>query len=513
MIKSSNKTPTVSGPNAAPAEEPLAYRAVRGGLWVVIGSYWSIGFGFVANVVLTRLLSPEIIGLAGLGGFFAQLLRVSPRLGLGYAFVRHKENSSDALGTYFATECIAILAGVALTMLAAPVLLYLGYTSPVVLLSIVFALSNATESIMGVGATLLEKELLFGRTSLIMSATATVSYLPAFWIAARGGGVWSLVAQSLSYNLLLVIAIWWTVRRRMPQIWHVRWRFSPTLARHFLSFGITIGLGNLAGMLVTNLDNFLVGTFVGVTALGFYDRAYRTAQWPSTLLSGLIARAAFNTYAKLQDDLVRLQKTVTMILWIISTLALPLALVIFITAPDLIVFLYQERWLPSAPFLRVLVLIAAVRPIWENAGALMVALGEPRLTALLCWVQVLVLVIAGLPMTIAWGATGTCLAVGLAFAVGVISLYRVAARRVPVKLETTLVIPALISVLVLLGYVLLNRLTPLNDLSLPFRLGVKSLYAPIAFFLLTLLVQPRATRERVAYVWRFIAPTLVSRHG
>lgn len=43
-------------------EEPLAFRVVRGGLFVAASSYFNILFGFLANLVLTRLLAPEHSG-------------------------------------------------------------------------------------------------------------------------------------------------------------------------------------------------------------------------------------------------------------------------------------------------------------------------------------------------------------------------------------------------------------------------------------------------------------------
>jgi O-antigen/teichoic acid export membrane protein len=363
------------------------------------------------------------------------------------------------------------------------------------------------ESVVSTGGTFLEKEMRFAPTSLIQSVVFPLSYLPAFWLAVQDRGVWALVAQNVTYNLLFVVGTWWTVRWRMPQLWQVRWQFDAGLARQFIRFGLTVGLMLLAGLLLTQLDNFMIGTFVGITVLGFYDRAYRTAQWPATLLSSLISRAAFYTYARLQGDLARLQKTVTMMLWIITTLALPLALVIFITAPDLIRLLYGDRWLPSTLFLRILVVYAVMRPLWENAGSLFIAIGKPVLTTRFTFIQALVLAVAGLPLTILWGALGTCVAVGMAFVTGLVLTYRQLAREIPVRVLQTLGWPAAIAAVVVFGYWVLNPLVGLNDFPLVVRVAVKSAYAIAGFFGLMVLSQPRATIERVAYIWRLARTT------
>lgn len=483
-------------------EQPLAYRAVRGGLWVALSSYWTIAFGFAANIALTRMLSPEAFGTFALAMFFAQLLRLEPKFGVGQAFGQYKETSGKAVGTYFALNVPIILGGLLLTVLAAPVLLQLGYDLPTVQVALVLAAAAVLESTGGLAGVMLDKELYFGPTSLWQSVAFPLSYVPAFWLAVRGGGAWSLAAQTLTYNALLMAGAWWMIRRRMPHVFRMRWRFDRSLAAHFLRFGVTVGAVALAAMLASQLDNFFIGTFVGLAILGYYDRAYRTAQWPATLLTNMVSRTAFYTYARLQDDLPRLRKTVAMVLWMIVLLAWPIALVVFVTAPDLIVLLYGERWLPSAVFLRILVLLSALKPVWDNATTLFAAIGKPRWGLAFMAAQVGVLAVAGLPLTLAFGGLGTCAAVGLAFAVGLLGAYLALRREMDFRPEAGFLIPVLVSLLVVVGYVALNRLTAINVLSVPARVGVKSLYALVAYFGLIFLLQPRATRERVRYVWR-----------
>jgi len=500
-MKGSESTLVSDQAYPAGAETPLAYRAVRGGLWVALSSYWTIGFGFIANIILTRLLSPEAFGTFALAMFFAQLLRLQPKLGLGYAFIQYKKTTGEALGTYFAMDIPITLSGLLLSLLAAPILLRLGYTSIVVQVSVVLALAAFLESIAGMGGMLLDKEMHFGQTSLIQSLAFPISYLPAFWLATHGGNVWSLVAQTITYNMFLLAGMWWIAHHQLPHIWQMRWLFSPSLACHFFRFGITVGITSLAALLVSQFDNFLVGTLIGLTALGFYDRAYRMSQWPALLLNAIISRAAFITYAKLQDDPARLQKTVAMVLWIIMVLALPLALVIFITAPDLLSLLYGDRWLPAALLLRLLMIASVAKPLWENAGTLLIAIGKPRSLAMFTFVQALILAAIGLPLTIFWQAPGTCVAVGLAYIIGVVLTHRALSREIARESGKMLLPSALASILTVLGYLALNRLSSLNDLGIALRLAIKSAYTLTAFFGFTFITQPDSTRERVRYVW------------
>ncbi len=66
------------------------------------------------------------------------------------------------------------------------------------------------------------------------------------------------------------------------------------------------------------MDALLIGTFVSTEALGFYDRAYRTAQWPSLLLTSFTGRVAFSGYARLQNEARRLRQLFDTTLWVVT---------------------------------------------------------------------------------------------------------------------------------------------------------------------------------------------------
>jgi O-antigen/teichoic acid export membrane protein len=482
-------------------ETPLAYRAVRGGLWVALSSYWTFGFGFVVNIILTRLLAPEAFGTFALAMFFAQLLRLQTKLGLNYAFGRYQEVSGESVGTYMLLDGAAALCGLILMALAAPILRLLGYNHWVVLAALVLSLAACMEGVASIAGTFLAKGLHFGTISLYQFIVFPLSYIPALWLATHGGGVWSLVSQTAIYSFLW-LGLWWVLRRREPGLWQEPWRFRPDLARHFLRFGATTGLWLMAGMLFSQLDSFLIGTFAGLTALGYYDRAYRMAQWPGLLFNAVLLHPAFYTYARLQDDRPRLEKTATMLTWAIGMVAVPLAIAVFVAAPEIIMLLYGERWLPSALFLQILIAFFVVRPHLENAGVLLNAMGQPARAATLLWAQVGVLGLAGLPLTLRWGALGTCGAVGLALALGMVLAYTYTHRETGMNPGASLWAPLLAGGVVLALYFPALRLVPLDSLIAFPRLAIKVGYAFCAFYALAFLLHPRGTWERVMYVWR-----------
>ena len=107
-------------PQPVPPEAPLAERIVRGGASVAVTSYFLFGFGFLSNLVLTRLLSPADFGVFVLGTFFFSLFNLRPKLGIDQAFGQHDVTDGVSSGTLAVMSISAGVASLLITVVAAP---------------------------------------------------------------------------------------------------------------------------------------------------------------------------------------------------------------------------------------------------------------------------------------------------------------------------------------------------------------------------------------------------------
>jgi lipopolysaccharide exporter len=490
------------------AEGPLAHRVVRGGIWVAASTHFNLGFGFLVNIFLARILTPEQFGLFALAQFFYALINLRYRLPVGHALAQRKEITGKLVGSHLVLDITlglltVVIAGAAIPLL--PVLLPANHqATEVAWVVLVLACVGVSDSITGTASVLLDKELRFGATGLLSSLVFGLSYLPTVWLAVHGGGYWSLVAQNATYSVLLLIGMWWIARRQLPRIWRLQWRFDRRVAVQLARFGAVVGLTLLAEMVVGQFDNFLVGTFVGLAMLGLYDRAYGIAQWPSQLVTAVINRAAFYAYTRLQDDRERLQKTVTMSIWLIAILALPLAVGIFAAAPDLVRLFYGVRWVQSALFVRFLVILTVIAPLSGDASLLFTAVGRPHLSVILTATQAVVLATAGIPLTMRFGAVGTCVTVGIMCLVGLGVAYHFRMGIVDLQIWRLVGLPTLSAVLALGGYLWVEHLVDLNALPLIARVLGKLVFVSSAYLAIMFVAQPREMVQRALYVWQLM---------
>jgi PST family polysaccharide transporter len=424
-------------------------------------------------------------------------------LGIDQAFAQYGETGGAASGTFAVLSIATGLASLAVTFIAVPILVALGYPQPVIVATLVLAGVGAMDAFMGIAWVHLDKALQFTRVSLVTALAFPVSYVPAFYLALHGGGYWALLAQTVAYSLLLLVGLWFTARRTLQALWQSRWSFSSLLARRFLRFGILVGLAAIFATIVYKFDNFLVGTFTSLETLGYYDRAYRIAQWSSILIGSVLTRTAFFAYSRLQNDPVRLTRTAQMSLWLVTMLALPIALALFVSADHLILVLFGDRWLPSAQLLRFLGAYSVLRPLLDDATSLFIAVGHPRRTTIVIISQAIALVVAGTPLTLQFGAVGTALGVGTAFAVGLTVTYYFVRRTLPqLSLRDAFMVPLAAVVVTVPLALSFSFFLQLQSLSTVVKLLLESgvtigLYLSVSFGL-----RPRLTLERSRYVWR-----------
>lgn len=502
----------------------VATRAVRATAFVLVSSYANMALGIVYGILIARILDPEHFGVFALAMFFFTLFDVRGKLGLEYAFVHRQPSTDELFATHCALQVAASLATLALTSIVALIVTQLNYPAATAPLMIALGGALIVEAIGISARAALEKELAFARSTIVVTSALFVSYVAALAFALAGFAYWALWAQVAVNALVGALGFWWAYRRmRRVRACHCEARsprrsnflskigdcfatarlamtFDRDLARWMLRYGAVMSVGAIATTLLLQFDNFLVGTFVGATALGFYALAYKVAQWPTGLVTHIVSRVSLPTYAKLQGDSARLGKAFEMSLWIILTVALPLALALFVAAPDFLLLLYGEKWLPSATLLRFLVGYAVLRPLLDDTGALFTAIGKPERITTVLVVQAITLIIVGTTLTLTFAAIGTAIAVGIAFVVGIALTYRFVAHTLPIDLPRVFAPPFVAALVSIVLYWLIARAFDLNVLPLIVRVAFKGALVVAFYGALVLALERGAFAARIAYI-------------
>ncbi len=480
---------------------PLARVVLRNTLWLSLGSYVLQFMGFSANLILTRLLPVETYGFFSMATFWSSQLSLRSKSGLSYAAIQRAGLDAELLGTYYGLDLALAALQFLLATFAGGVLLWLHYPTVVVVALLVLMAADSLSALVGPLNMALEKELQLSRLTLVGIVGYGLGYTVAIALAVARRDIWSLLAINSLVAISVVVGVYWVARWRIPQTLRNPWHFSRVLAKELLRHGLPTGLSLTAVLgFVSMFDNFLVGTFVGYQALGFYDRAFRTAFWPNILLTTVVGRIGFLTFARVRDDLPRLTHAVRLSLWVLVTLGVPMGLGLAFGAPEVIGVLYGPNWLQSAVYLRFIAIYALAGPFWGIGYWLAVALKDTRTSVLLTLSQAAVMLVVTAPLAWRFGVAGTLAGVGLTNAVALGLSIAYVFRKVPLSAREALLPPVVATAATVLALLLLMRAPGWPELPTVARMLAVAGVAVGAFWLVLLAVRPAEMLERVRYL-------------
>ncbi len=196
---------------------------------------------------------------------------------------------------------------------------------------------------------------------------------------------------------------------------------SRLLAQHLRDlFGFSAGtLGaSFLKYLERNVDNLLIGRFLGPTALGIYSLSYNLMLYPLTRVADPIRQVMFPAFSRMQAEPERIFS-----LWLrgtrlLAALIAPAMIGLIVVAPDFVPVVLGQQWTEAVPVIRVLAWVGLILVLESLNASILLARGRSGL--FFAWTLVslagaLTAFLIGLP----WELVG----VALAFAVSTTVLF------------------------------------------------------------------------------------------
>jgi len=388
----------------------LRERATRGVTWSLIERWGNQLLALAVFMVLSRQLGPEAFGLVSLAMVVVEFTRMFVDQGFSEAVVQRGELDQEHLDTAFWT---GIATGVLLAALCA------GFAEPIAgafdepRLAPVLRWLSLTFVIGGLSSTqraLLMRSLHFRQLAMRGLVAEIGAGVVAVFLALTGWGVWSLVGQSLAAGVIGVVTLW-SVSGWRPGF-AFRWRHFRELSL----FGSNIVGYKLLNVLNQRADSFVIGSFLGTVALGYYSVAYRIFHAISKILTSAMNAVAFPVFSRLQHEPERMRRAFYEATQLTSLVTFPAFLGLAAIAPDAIPFAFGEQWGPSVPVMRVLAGVGILQSLTHFNGSVIKAVGKPSWRLGIAVVQTSCTVVAML-LVVRQGITAVaiaCVAVGVA---------------------------------------------------------------------------------------------------
>jgi PST family polysaccharide transporter len=374
----------------------LRQKAIKGIIWSVIQSWGRQAISFIVFAALARLLDPEAFGLVALASVFLAFVQVFLDQGFVNAIIQREELHPEHLDTAFWTNLgIGAVLTVLGFFLGEPVSRLFGESqlTPIIqCLSLTFlfsALINVQEAIFRRN---LNFKALAVRELLAVSIGGCIGIISAL----SGLGVWSLVNQQLVSSLVQVFVLW------LASDWRPKLSFSIKHFKDLFFFGVNVIGINFLNFFNTRSDDLLIGYFLGSVALGYYSIAYRLLQVVTQLIIGVINGLAMPIFSRLQKEPEKLHHAFYKGIHFSSLIAFPVFLGLSVLAPELIVVLFGEKWIPSIPVMQILNLVGVLYAGFYFNSPMLMAIGKPNWQLGLTFIQAICNVTA-FAIAVRWG--------------------------------------------------------------------------------------------------------------
>ena len=389
----------------------LTQRTLAGLIWTAGGKGVYAILRLLVLFLLARLLSPADFGVVGAAMVVMGFSAIFSQLGMAPAVVqrpvlelRHEQ------AAFSASVGFGLLLGASLWLFAPEIagLFRIPAVQPVLR---TFAWSFPLAGLSVVAEALMQRELRFRWLATVEVVSFAVGYgVVGVTLGLLGFGVWALVAAEMTkvglYTTMLVVA--------RPQGFTLRPDRQAFTELMYYGSGFTIS--KVANYLAQQLDNVIVGRWLGATALGFYGRAYELMAAAPALLGEPVDKVLFPAMAARQHDLHSLASAYRRGVAMMALVTLPLSTILFALAPDAIKLLLGPKWVPVIVPFQILTLGMFLRTSYRISDVVARATGAVYRRA---WRQAVyaLCVIAGAWFGRQWGIAGVALGVLGALAV------------------------------------------------------------------------------------------------
>ena len=153
-----------------------------------------------------------------------------------------------------------------------------------------------------------------------------------------------------------------------------------------------------------NLDNFLIGRFVGAAQLGAYTLAYSVVIMPATRIATPIAHVFFPAFSRVNEP-ARIAAMWTRATRMVALLIVPSMLGLIAVAPEFVHVAFGEKWNAAIPVIQILASVGLIQGLFALNAPILQALDRTR-TLFRFTSGLSVLTVLGFAAGLPWGIEG-----------------------------------------------------------------------------------------------------------
>ena len=373
--------------------------SVKGAATNYVSQIIRFGLLFVYQILIARLLNPADFGLLAMTAPLFAFASLFTDFGFTQATIQRKDINQNQLSFIF--WCNVGLSVVAAILVASCAGLAASFYGEPRVTPIIFSLT-ITFIIAGLYAqhlALLNRRLEFQKLAVIDLSSFIVGAAVGLVSAVYGLSYWSLVLNQLAASVTTLLLAWF-FSGWMPGLFK-----NVKDNRDLIGVGANVTSFNLVNFFARNLDNILIGRYLGGVQLGVYDRAYKLLLLPLSQITGPIAKVALPALSRTVESPEKYKRAYMRMLEVVLLVTYPGVVFAMVNSELLIVSVLGARWSDVSPVFSILAIGALFAPISNSTGWLFLSQNrsrEMRNWGVISSVAFAISFVCGLP----WGIEG-----------------------------------------------------------------------------------------------------------
>ncbi len=353
--------------------------AIKGAIWTIASYGSSQIIRFASNLILTRLLLPELFGLVGLAYVFITGINLFSDIGLGPSIIQNKRGDDPQfLNTAWTMQVIrSLFIGICLVIITQPVASF--YDDPRLLWLIpVIGINSVVGGFKSTATASLERKMAVKKVVLFELGTQIVSTTVMIVWAWFDRSIWAIVAGGFTGAVVEVVWSHFLIPGKSN-----RFAWDKEAAKEIFSYGKWIFLSTALFFLCSQADRLILGKIFTLTMLGIYGIAFTLGDLPRQVIIAISGRVIFPSISMLAD--LPREELRAKILKNRKLILIPLAvgLAIFVTFGDqLILILYRKEYIAASWMMPILALGIWHTTLHNMMGSCLLAVGKSQYPAM-----------------------------------------------------------------------------------------------------------------------------------
>lgn len=337
--------------------ESLKSKSFSGSVWSLADNITGSGITFIVGLFLARLLTPEEYGVIGIIMIFIAVFNSIVDSGFSNALIRKNDATDEDYNTVFFFNLIISL------VLFGVLYAFAGVISSFFMIPILVPVTKVMASIVIINAfaiiqrTILVKNIDFKTQTKVSLIASIVSGIVGIGMALSGYGVWSIVGQQISRQLMNSVFLWVFNR------WRPGWKISVKSFKELFGFGWRLLVSGLIDTIWKQIYQVVIGKCYSAETLGQYTRAEQFNTIFSSNLTAVVHRVSYPVLSKIQDENERLKQAYRKVIKTTMLFTFPCMFGLAAIAEPMILVLIGDKWLQCVHYLQIICFSGVFYPL------------------------------------------------------------------------------------------------------------------------------------------------------